>query len=114
MERIALRRDAILNLPLNAVLRTEIALPLQLLGVYTIGQFLTSWRDPDAQGELSALFDSPQQARHAVAVCANWLGGRFAPVMQADFAQQPWWKMDERTTTLIGAANSSSATSVAA
>ena len=113
MERNALRRDAILNLPLNAVLRTEIALPLQLLGVYTIGQFLTNWRDPAAQDELSALFDSPQQARHAVAVCANWLGGRFAPVMQADFVQQPWWRNDERAAR-IAATTLESAASAAA
>jgi len=89
------RRDAILNLPLTTVIRAEIALPMQLLGVYTISQFLTTWRDPAGQDELTAFFDSPQQARHAVAVCANWLGGRFAPVMQAGFASQPWWRMDE-------------------
>jgi hypothetical protein len=94
-----LRRDAILNTPLTYVLRSEIALPLQLLGVYTIGQFLTQWREGHAQNDLMALFDSPQQARHAVAVCANWLGGRFAPVMQAGFCDAPWWRADESTAS---------------
>lgn len=91
-----MRRQAILNLPLCAVLRQEIALPLQVLDVFTIGQFLGAWQEPGLREQVSAMFDSPQQARHAVAVCANWLGGRHAPVMRAGLPAfgQPWWRDD--------------------
>ncbi|MDW8263318.1 MAG: hypothetical protein RMJ35_12395 [Phycisphaerales bacterium] len=90
----AVRRQAIFDLPLEAVLRVEIARPLQLLNVFTIGQFLSAWHDPDRQSEMILLFDSAQQARHAVAVCANWLGGKHAPVMHAGWSE-PWWRGDE-------------------
>lgn len=76
--------QAILNHPLHSVLKPEIALPMQqVLGLYTIGQFLAAWGQPGAQDHIVAMFDSPAQARHAIAVCAGWLGGRFAPVMPA-------------------------------
>jgi hypothetical protein len=95
MERITVRKQAIFDLPLEAVLRPEIALPLQLLNVFTIGQFLCAWHDPNLQQDMTAMFDSPQQARHAVAVCANWLGGRSAPIMHSAWSE-PWWHRDEQ------------------
>lgn len=67
--------NAILDLPLSQVLRSEIALPLQhVLQIYTVGSLLSAWRSPRHQKSIEQLFDNPQQARHAIAVCATWLG----------------------------------------
>jgi hypothetical protein len=87
-------RKPILDLPLHFVLRADLALPLQqVMNVYTVGQFLAAWSDPATQDHVVAVFDSPHQARQAVATCANWLGGRHTPVMLAPFAHtQPWWQ----------------------
>jgi hypothetical protein len=68
-------KNPILDLPLTAVLRTEIALPLQhVLHLYTVGAFLNAWRNPKNHKSIEQVFESTQQARHAVAVCAAWLG----------------------------------------
>src|SRR4028118_717907 len=68
-------RNPILDLPLSAVMRSEIALPLQhVLRLYTVGSLLHAWRNPKNHRSIEQVFDSPQQARHAVAVCAAWLG----------------------------------------
>lgn len=93
-------RRHILDLPLDAVLRPDLALPLQqVLNLYTVGQFLLAWGDPCRQRSVAAVFDSPLQARQAVATCANWLGGRHTPVMRADLAfAQPWWQADDRAS----------------
>jgi len=56
-------------------MRDDIALPLQhVLQIYTVGALLTAWRSPKNHRSIEQVFDSPQQARHAVAVCATWLG----------------------------------------
>ena len=88
-------RNPILDLPLTQVLRTEIALPLQgVLNVYTVGGFLKAWRNPRKQSCIEQVFDSPQQARHAAQVCANWLGVQ-TPACTIGLARA-WWSRDEQ------------------
>lgn len=87
-----MNRNPILELSLSEVMRSEIALPLQhVLHLYTVGQFLRAWRNPRNQRSIEQVFDSPQQAHHAVAVCAAWLGvgGAIAPL-----AGPHWWRDD--------------------
>lgn len=68
-------RNPILDVPLNQVLKAEIALCLQqMLRVYTIGNLVELWQDPRDQRRIEQLFDTPEQAGHAVSVCAAWLG----------------------------------------
>jgi hypothetical protein len=75
-------------------MRTEIALPLQqMLHVYTVGHFLSAWRNPRSQKSIVACFDTPQQARHAAATCAAWLGVSTPAAMNPVRA---WWRGDER------------------
>ena len=84
-------RNPILDLPLNDVMRAEIALPLQhVMRLYTVGSFLNAWRNPKNHKSIEQVFDTPQQARHAVAVCAAWLGVQTlaAPPTIAGAA---WW-----------------------
>jgi len=86
-------RSPILELPLTAVIRSEIALPLQqVLSIYTVGSLLSAWRVPQNQKHIEQIFDSPQQARHAVAVCATWLGVQMKP--QAT-PVPGWWRADD-------------------
>jgi hypothetical protein len=90
-------RNPILDWPLTTVMRSEIALHLQqVLHVYTVGNFLAAWRNPENHRRIEEVFDTPQQARHAAAVCAGWLGVRVAaaPVQVA-----AWWR-DEPSTQL--------------
>jgi len=76
-------------------MRSDIALPLQhILQLYTVGSFLSAWKNPKNQKSIEQVFESPQQARHAVAVCAAWLGVSTSP--SAAVAQ--WWVADEKTT----------------
>jgi hypothetical protein len=87
-------RNAILDLPLGQIMRSEIALPLQqVLQIYTVGNFLKAWRNPRSQRSIEQVFDTPQQARHAVAVCAAWLG------IESRAAVGPvpggWWLPDD-------------------
>src|SRR5205814_7180099 len=73
-------RNPILDLPLHVVIRQEIALPLQqILNLHTVGSLLSAWRSPKNHRSIEQLFDSPQQARNAVAVCATWLGVHMKP-----------------------------------
>jgi len=85
-------RNPILDLPLSDVMRSEIALTLQhVLKVYTVGSLLNAWRNPKNHRSIEQVFESPQQARHAVAVCAAWLG------VQTVAAANPvseWWPAD--------------------
>ena len=56
-------------------MRAEIALTLQhVLKLHTVGSLLKAWRSPANHRSIEQVFDSPEQARHAVAVCATWLG----------------------------------------
>src|SRR5690606_26294599 len=67
--------NPIVNVPLSQVMRSEIALPLQhIMQIYTVGQFVRAWRSPKNQRSLEQIFESPEQARHAAAVCSTWLG----------------------------------------
>jgi hypothetical protein len=87
-------RNPILDLPLSDVMRSEIALPLQhVLRLYTVGHLLNAWRNPKNQRSIEQVFDSAQQARHAIAVCAAWLG------VQGHALATPvpaWWHRDDR------------------
>jgi hypothetical protein len=88
-----MRRNPILDLPLSAVLRTEIALPLQqILNINTVGALLTAWRSPLNHPHIEDLFDSAAQARNAIATCATWLGVRMQP---SAGAVGGWWRSDE-------------------
>ena len=82
-------KNSVLNLPLHEVMRPEIALTLQhVLQLYTVGSFLSAWRNPKNHKSIEQVFDSPQQARHAAAVCATWLGIQSAASKAAYGA---WW-----------------------
>ncbi len=87
-------RNPILDLPLNAVMRGEIALPLQhVLKLYTVGSLLKAWRNTKNHRSIEQVFDSPQQARHAIAVLAAWLG------VQTAAAPNPvpaWWAQEDQ------------------
>ena len=87
-------KSPVLDVPLSSVMRPEIALPLQhVLQLYTVGNLLKAWRNPTNHRSIEQVFDSPEQARHAVAVCAAWLG------IQIRAAHEPvpaWWRGDER------------------
>ena len=83
-------KNPILDLPLSDVMRSEIALPLQhVLQIYTVGSFLSAWRNPKNQKSIEQVFDTPQQARHAAAVCAAWLGVKTLASAQV---VPEWWK----------------------
>ena len=70
-------KNPVLSLPLCAVMRSEIALPLQhMFQIYTVGCFLKAWRSPRNQKRIEEIFDTPEQARHAATTCAAWLGIR--------------------------------------
>jgi hypothetical protein len=85
-------KNPILALPLSAVMRSEIALPLQhVLNIYTVGCLLKAWRSPRNHRGIEQLFDCPEQARHAVTTCAAWLG------VQTQATHEPvpaWWVGD--------------------
>lgn len=86
-------KNPILSLQLSQVMRSEIALPLQhVLHLYTVGSFLTAWRNPRSQKSIEQLFDSPQQARHAAQTCAAWLGVSIPP---SSATVPAWWKDDK-------------------
>jgi len=87
-------RNPILDVPLSEVMRKEIALSLQhVLHIYTVGNFLQAWANPRNHRNIEQLFDTPEQARHAAAVCAAWLGARsaFTPVPMPVLG---WWRDD--------------------
>ncbi len=87
-------RNAVLDLPLSQVMRSEIALSLQhVLQLYTVGNFLHAWRNPHNHKNIEQVFDTPEQAHHAAAVCATWLGVRVA--VGNDPTLGWWWPMDE-------------------
>ena len=88
-----MHQNPILDLSLSSVMRPEIALSLQqVLHVYTVGNFLSAWNDPYNHKSIEQVFDTPQQARHAAAVCAAWLGVRVAAAQTHVAA---WWTGDE-------------------
>jgi hypothetical protein len=83
-------KNPILDLPLSDVMRSEIALPLQhVLQLHTVGNLLNAWRSPKNHKSIEQIFDSPQQARHAVAVCAAWLGVKTIAAPNQNVSA--WW-----------------------
>ncbi len=87
-------KNPILELPLSDVMRSEIALPLQhVLKLYSVGSLLNAWRNPRNHRSIEQVFDSPQQARHAVAVCAAWLG---VQTLATPNPVPAWWVRDDR------------------
>ena len=86
-------KNPILDLPLSQFMRSEIALPLQhVLKLYTVGSFLNAWRNPKNHRSIEQVFENPQQARHAVAVCAAWLG---VQSLATQPSVRPWWIGDQ-------------------
>jgi hypothetical protein len=87
-------KNPVLDVPLSTVMRSEIALPLEhVMKIYTVGSLLKAWRNPKNHRSIEQLFDSGEQARHAVAVCAAWLG------VQTLATHEPvpaWWARDDR------------------
>lgn len=95
-------KNPVLSLPLTEVMRSEIALPLQqMLQLYTVGNFLSAWRNPKTQKYIEQVFDSPEQARHAAATCAAWLGIASRPAAKPVTA---WWRRDEQVAASASAA----------
>ena len=89
-------KNPVLDLPLHEVMRSEIALTLQhVLQLYTVGSFLSAWRNPKNHKSIEQVFDSPQQARHAASVCATWLGIQTAA---SNGVHGAWWVGDDRQT----------------
>jgi hypothetical protein len=88
------KNNPILDVPLNEVMRSEIALPLQqVLKLYTVGSFLRAWANPLNHQRIERVFDTPEQAHHAAMVCAGWLGCRatFTPAAEPVVG---WWRED--------------------
>jgi hypothetical protein len=76
-------------------MRMDIALPLQhVLKLPTVGTLLNAWRNPRNHQNIEKLFDTPQQARHAIATCAAWLGVTSVAAPEANGLA--WWVHDER------------------
>ena len=74
-------------------MRSEIALTLQhVLKIPTVGTLLNAWRNPKNQRSIEQVFDTPTQARHAIAVCAAWLG---IQTLAAPNPVPEWWPRDE-------------------
>ncbi len=95
---MSLSRNPILDLPLSDVMRSEIALPLQhVLKLPTVGTLLNAWRNPKNHRSIEQVFDTPQQARHAVAVCAAWLG---VQTVASPESVPAWWTGDERAVPI--------------
>ena len=78
-------------------MREEIALPLHVMNIYTVGGFLKAWRSPKNHKMIEQIFDTPQQARHAAATCAAWLGVK---TRAEHHNVGGWWKNE---TTGVGA-----------
>jgi hypothetical protein len=86
-------RNPNLDMPLTAFMRAEIALPLrQVLEIYTVGGLLSAWHSRHGQKSIEELFDSPEQARQAVAVCASWVGQQ--TTLRTNVVPQ-WWVAEE-------------------
>jgi hypothetical protein len=86
-------RNPVLDVPLMNIMRWEIAQPLQqMLHLYNVGNFLAAWGNPENHKCIEQVFDSPQQAHHAAAVCAAWLGVKIAVGHDPNLGW--WWPAD--------------------
>lgn len=98
MDGLMMLNSTILDLPLSRVMRSEIALPLQhIMQIYTVGSLLSAWRSPRNQKSIEQIFDTPEQARHAINVCATWIGVS----TQATTAVDPGWWLDDRPSPAV-------------
>lgn len=84
-------RNPVLDLPLGEVMRSEIALSLQVIKIHTVGALLHAWRNPKNHHNIEQIFDSPEQARHAAATCAAWLGVQTQAIATP---VEAWWAGD--------------------
>lgn len=84
-------RNPVLDLPLGEVMRSEIALSLQVIKIHTVGALLHAWRNPKNHRNIEQIFDSPEQARHALATCAAWLG---VQTLATANPVEAWWAGD--------------------
>ncbi len=99
MSSTAMSKNPVLDLPLSDVMRSEIALPLQhVLKLYNVGSLLNAWRNPKNHRSIEQVFDSPQQARHAIAVCAAWLG---VQTLATPNPVPAWWVRDDRMGSAV-------------
>lgn len=95
------KRTAILELPLSCVIKSQYALPLQqVLHLYTVGSLLRAWRYPKVQKRIEDLFDSPDQAHHAIATCAAWLGFQ---TVAAPGPVPAWWRPEDDVVQVMAA-----------
>jgi len=86
-------KNPVLDVPLSDVMRSDIALPLQhVLRVYTVGGLLSAWRNPRNHKSIEQVFETPEQCRHAVSVCAAFLGIQSQAVTEA---VPQWWASDQ-------------------
>ena len=82
-------KHPVLDMRLDEVMKDDIALPLQhVLKLYTVGNFLNAWRNPKNHKSIEQVFETPEQARHAVAVCAAFLGVNAGNIPHG---VQEWW-----------------------
>lgn len=89
-------KNAILGLPITDIIREDIALPLHhVFQIYTVGSFLQAWANPSFQREIEELFDSPDQARHAAATCAGWIGAKVSLSLRPE-RELGWWRDEQR------------------
>ena len=96
-------KNPVLASPLSTVMRSEIALPLQhVLKLHTVGSLLNAWRNPKNHRSIEQVFETPQQARHAIAVCAAWLGFNTQALHEPVPA---WWTGEEKTNAECGMMN---------
>ncbi len=85
---------------MTSVIKPQYALALQqVLKLYTIGNLLGAWQRFDNQKCIEDLFDTPEQAHHAIATCAAWLGYQ---TVASPKPVEAWWQQDEITSTLAG------------
>lgn len=95
------RRSVILELPLTCVIKSQYALPLQqVLRLYTVGSLLRAWRYPRVQKKIEDVFDSPEQAHHAIATCAAWLGFQ---TVAAPGPVAAWWRPEDDVAQVMAA-----------
>jgi hypothetical protein len=89
-------KNPVLDLPLHNFMRAEIALTLQkVLQIHTVGSLLNAWRSPKNQKSIEQVFDTPQQARHAISVCATWLG---VSMGASPSLAGGWWRTDDHSS----------------
>lgn len=97
-------KNPVLDVSLAQIMKSQYALSLQALKIHTVGGLLSAWRSPRNHRSIEQVFETPQQARHAVAVCAAWLG------VQSQALHNPvpaWWAHDEQPVAPVSSATAS-------